>query len=38
MFNHRGGSRIFEKGGGPILGLQAKRGGGQEGVQLWVQC
>ena len=29
----RGGSRIFEKGGS-IIGLQAKRGGGQEGVQL----
>ena len=35
---HMGGSRIFE-GGGSILGLQAKKGGGvQEGVQLWAQC
>ena len=24
----RGGSRIFERGGGSILGLQAKKGGG----------
>ena len=29
----------FLKGGGSILGLQAKKGGGvQEGVQLWAQC
>ena len=27
----RGGSRIFERGGGSRLGLQAKRGGGADG-------
>ena len=35
----RGGSRIFERGEGSRLGLQAKNGGGgQTGVQLWAQC
>ena len=34
---HRGGSRIFEKGGGSILGLQAKKRGVEEGVQFWAQ-
>ena len=28
----------FWKGGGAILGLQAKKGGVQDGVQLWAQC
>ena len=33
----RGGSRIFERRGGGIIGLQAKKGV-QEGVQLSAQC
>ena len=28
---YRGGSRIFERGGGSILGLQAKKGGSRRG-------
>ena len=28
---YRGGSRIFERGGGSRLGLQAKKGGGADG-------
>ena len=31
VHNSRGGSRIFERGGGARLGLQAKRGGGRRG-------
>ena len=28
----------FWEGGGSILGLQAKKGGGAGGVQFWAQC
>ena len=29
---------FFKRGGGSILGLQAKKKGAQKGVQLWAEC